>query len=118
MDSAAAEISAMSQLAKEGALKGELDAAMQAAASAAAAKEKYSAEELSALRSELQKLVPETPAATSAIVPRFQRLTAATLRSILSAILSWTTKECVFASESQSDPFNRRGAFKGNGSRS
>ena len=67
------EISSMTELAKEAALKGELIRAIDRELSVAT-RMSWTVVELDELIAALRKSLPETPAATSVIVPRFEQL--------------------------------------------
>ncbi|MGO1081116.1 AAA family ATPase [Inquilinus sp. CA228] len=73
IDSAKSEISAISPLAKESTLKPDMLASLDNAA-AALPQKSLSAPRLRELVAKLSETIPQTPAATSSIVPRFQQL--------------------------------------------
>jgi energy-coupling factor transporter ATP-binding protein EcfA2 len=74
LERAESEISSMAQLTREGTLKESMIAAIQAAKATAGHDEKNDAANIAAMAGALKKQIPEAPAPTSSIVPRFSLL--------------------------------------------
>jgi hypothetical protein len=87
VESAAKEIKTISSLTKEASLKPEMLKALDSASDEIRGKEPFSSDGLSHLASTLKRVLPENPASTSSIVPRFRLLleSIATIEAQLNA---------------------------------
>jgi len=74
IDRASSEISAMSPLAKEGSLKDDFLASLDAAQTTLNANGEHDADQIATLIAKLREAIPETAAPTSSIAPRFALL--------------------------------------------
>ncbi|WP_287236081.1 hypothetical protein [Mesorhizobium sp.] len=74
IDEAKNEIASISPLAKESSLKPEMLKLLEEAAETVKSQEKWSPTDIAEVAAKLKTAIPETPAPTSSIVPRFQQL--------------------------------------------
>ncbi|TPN35189.1 AAA family ATPase [Mesorhizobium sp. B1-1-6] len=74
IDEAKNEITAISPLAKESSLKPEMLKSLEEAIETVKSQEKWSSTGIAGVADRLKTVIPETPAPTSSIVPRFQQL--------------------------------------------
>jgi len=74
VESGRSEIASISPLAKEASLKPEMLNALDSVVAAVRSQEKWAPAHLAGLAAKLKAVVPESPAPTSSIVPRFQQL--------------------------------------------